>query len=80
MVDASPLQNASAAEQQLVALRDVVSNATFNTEATKHIENLCEENNLSFGHKDKYIEEENKRLVSTGKTPCSLGSAEQWAG
>lgn len=76
VVDTSPFPNIEAANQQLVVLREKDSNAAFNIEATKLIENLCRENNISFVYKDKYVEEDNARLVRAGKAPHSLGSTE----
>jgi len=76
VVDTSPFPTVEAADQQLLVLREKDANAAFNSEATKFIENLCQKNNLSFVFKDKYIEEENRRLISAGEAPHTLGSTE----
>lgn len=76
VVDTSPFPDNATADQQLLVLREKDANATFNAEATKFVERLCTENNISFVHKDKYVEKDNARLVSEGKTPHSIGSTE----
>jgi putative aminopeptidase FrvX len=76
VVDTSPFPNIETANQQLVALREKDANASFNKEATKLIEKLCRENNISFVYKDQYVEKDNARLISLGKPPHSLGSTE----
>lgn len=76
VVDTSPFPSVEAANQQLLVLREKDANASFNKEATMLVENLCRENNLSFVYKDRYVEEENRRLLSAGGSPHSLGSTE----
>ena len=76
VVDTSPFPNIEAANQQLLVLREKDANAKFNPEATKLVEQLCQKNNLSFVYKDRYVEQENKRLISAGENPHSLGSTE----
>jgi hypothetical protein len=76
VIDTSPFPSVEAANQQLLVLREKDANATFNIESTKVIENLCSENNITYLYKDRYVEAENKKLVSTGGKPRSLGSTE----
>lgn len=76
VVDTSPFPTIEAANNQLLVLREKDANAKFNAESTKIVENLCRENNLSYLYKDKYVEENNKLLLSQGETPRSLGSTE----
>jgi len=76
VVDTSPFPSVEAANEQLLVLREKDSNAAFNKEVTKLVEDLCRKNNMSFVYKDKYVEEENKKLVSAGKNPHSVGSTE----
>lgn len=75
-VDTSPFPTPEAANEQLLVLREKDANAPFNKDATLLVEQLCRENNLSFLYKDKYVEEENRKLVSAGGKPRSLGSTE----
>jgi putative aminopeptidase FrvX len=75
-VDTSPFPTPEAASEQLVVLREKDANAPFNKDATHLVDQLCRENNLSFLYKDKYVEEENRKLVSAGGKPRSLGSTE----
>ncbi|MDH5612738.1 MAG: peptidase M42 [Gammaproteobacteria bacterium] len=76
VVDTSPFPSVEAANEQLLVLREKDANAAFNKEATKLVENLCTENNLSYVYKDRYVEEENKKLVAAGGHARSLGSTE----
>ncbi len=76
VVDTSPFPNIESADQQLMVLREKDANAGFNKEATKLVEDLCREHNLSFLYKDRYVEEENARLLAVGEKPRSLGSTE----
>lgn len=76
VVDTSPFPTTEAANNQQLVLRSKDANACFNQEATKLIEDLCLKNNLSYLYKDKYVEEENKRLLSLGEKPRTLGSTE----
>lgn len=76
VVDTSPFPSIEATNKQLLVLREKDANAAFNKEATKQLEELCRKNNLSFIYKDRYIEEDNKRLINLGEKPHSLGSTE----
>jgi len=76
VVDTSPFPDVAAANEQLLVLREKDANAAFNKEATRLVENLCRENNLSFVYKDRYVEAENKKLVTAGENPRSVGSTE----
>jgi hypothetical protein len=76
VVDTSPFPSIEEANKQLLVLREKDANASFNREATLLIENLCRENNLSYLYKDRYVEEDNERLLGRGEKPRSLGSTE----
>ncbi|MDH5472979.1 MAG: peptidase M42 [Gammaproteobacteria bacterium] len=76
VVDTSPFPSIEATNQQLLVLREKDANASFNKEATKLIEDLCRQENISFIYKDRYVEEDNKKLISAGDKPHSLGSTE----
>ncbi len=76
VVDTSPFPSIEAANQQLLVLREKDANAPFNKEATILIEDLCRKNNFSYLYKDRYVEEDNKRLLNLGERPRSLGSTE----
>lgn len=76
VVDTSPFPDAEAANKQLLVLREKDANASFNKESTKCIEELCLNNNLSYLYKDRYVEADNKQLISRGEKPRSLGSTE----
>ena len=68
VVDTSPFPDVAAANEQLLVLREKDANAAFNKEATRLVENLCRENNLSFVYKDRYVEAENKILTVAPST------------
>lgn len=76
VVDTSPFADVESANDQLLVLREKDASASFNKEATQAIEDLCVENGISFIYKDKFVEEQNKKLVELGKQPHSLGSTE----
>ncbi len=76
MVDTSPFANVDAANEPLLVLREKDANAAFNPQATHLVEDLCRKNDLSFVYKDRYVDAENKKLVSAGESPRSLGSTE----
>jgi hypothetical protein len=76
VVDTSPFPSIEAADNQLLVLREKDANAAFNREATLLIEDLCRQSNLGYLYKDRYVEADNKRLLSLGEKPHSLGSTE----
>lgn len=76
VVDTSPFPDIESANKQLLVLRQKDTSAAFNKEATKHIEELCQQNNMSYLFKDKYIEDDNEKLIQAGEKPHSLGSTE----
>ena len=76
VVDTSPFPSIEATNEQLLVLRKKDANASFNKDATRHVEKLCTENNFSYTFKDEYVEKENDRLISLGEKPRSLGSTE----
>ncbi|MFT4574144.1 MAG: putative aminopeptidase FrvX [Parvicella sp.] len=76
VVDTSPFPNIEAANKQLLVLREKDANATFNPDSTKLLETLCEQNNISYLYKNRYVEEENAKRAEQGLPPSSLGSTE----
>ncbi len=76
VVDTSPFPDVEAANNQLLVLREKDANAEFNPESTRMIENLCIERQVSYLFKDKYVEQENDRLIASGERPRSIGSTE----
>ena len=76
VVDTSPFATIESANQQLLVLREKDANAAFNKESTKLVENLCRKNDVSYLYKDRYVDEENARLLSAGEKPRSVGSTE----
>jgi len=76
VVDTSPFPSLEDANKQLLVLREKDANAPFNKEATRLIEGVCKNNNISYMFKDKYVEADNERLISKGEKPRSLGSTE----
>lgn len=76
VVDTSPFPNVDEANRQLLVLRQKDANADFNKETTLAIEELCRKESISILYKDKYVEEENKRLIERGEKPRSIGSTE----
>ncbi|MDH5544395.1 MAG: peptidase M42 [Gammaproteobacteria bacterium] len=76
VVDTSPYNDVEAADKQQVVLRTRDANAVFNQETTLKLQRLCEEENISYAYKDKYLDEINKQLIAQGQSPRSLGSTE----
>jgi len=76
VVDTSPFPDIESANQQLLVLREKDANAAFNNKATQLIEDLCRQQQISYLFKDRYVEADNKRLLSLGEKPHSLGSTE----
>jgi hypothetical protein len=76
VVDTSPFPNTEEVEKQLLVLREKDANASFNREATSLVGDLCRADNISFLYKDRYVEEDNARLLSLGEKPRSVGSTE----
>jgi len=76
VVDTSPFPSIDAANSQLLVLREKDANASFNKKATRHIEDLCRNLNISYRYKDRYVEENNTRLLASGERIRSLGSTE----
>jgi hypothetical protein len=76
VVDTSPFPGVEAANEQQVVLRNRDANAAFNKDVTLLVEGLCRSSNISYLYKDRYVEQENERLLQRGETPHSLGSTE----
>jgi len=76
VVDTSPYSDIATASQQQVVLRTCDANAAFNLETTQRLEQLCVKEGIRFSYKDKFIEEDNRKLISQGQAPRSLGSTE----
>ncbi|MEO2279363.1 peptidase M42 [Pseudoalteromonas pernae] len=76
VVDTSPFPDVAAANCQQLVLRYRDANASFNEEATKMVEQLCINENISYLFKDKYMEQTNAELVAQGEEPKSIGSTE----
>jgi hypothetical protein len=76
VVDTSPFPNIETANKQLLVLREKDANATFNSESTKLLEDLCVKNNISYLYKNRYVESENAKRAEQDLQPNSLGSTE----
>jgi len=76
VVDTSPFPSLEAINDFSLVLRQKDANATFNSQTTSRVAEICRKNNLSFLYKDKYVEQENEQLLSQGKKSRSLGSTE----
>ena len=76
VVDTSPFPTVDKANEQLLVLRQKDANATFNVDSTKLIEDICIANKISYLFKDKYVEQENEKLIANGEKPHSIGSTE----
>ncbi|WP_105259299.1 peptidase M42 [Pseudoalteromonas sp. T1lg88] len=76
VVDTSPFPDVDAADNQQLVLRNKDANAAFNSEATQMVQQLCEQQNISYLYKDKYMEAINEQLVAQGEEPRSIGSTE----
>lgn len=76
VVDTSPFPDVESANKQHLVLRKKDANASFNPAATKLVEKICKEQQLSFIYKDEYMEKINKELAARGEAPRSIGSTE----
>jgi putative aminopeptidase FrvX len=76
VVDTSPFNSVEDADQQLLVLRNKDANATFNSEATRIVESLCQKNGITYSFKDRVIEEKNQTLIAEGMKPQTFGSIE----
>ncbi|WP_372742546.1 peptidase M42 [Neptunomonas sp.] len=76
VVDTSPYPDLEAAQRQHLVLRNKDANATFNTELTKQLVTLCQQENISIQMKDEYVDKQNLVRAANGESPVSLGSTE----
>lgn len=76
VVDTSPYPDRLTADRQQVVLRRRDANAEFHAGTTAVLEALCRGQDISYGYKDAYIEEQNRLAVEQGLEPQSLGSTE----
>ncbi|MFH6954859.1 MAG: peptidase M42 [Pseudoalteromonas spongiae] len=76
VVDTSPFPDVESANKQHLVLRKKDANASFNSAATKLVEKICKEQQLSYIYKDEYMEKINKELAARGEAPRSIGSTE----
>ncbi|WP_394224804.1 zinc-binding metallopeptidase family protein [Pseudoalteromonas spongiae] len=76
VVDTSPFPDVESANKQHLVLRKKDANASFNSAATKLVEKICIEQQLSYIYKDEYMEKINKELAARGEAPRSIGSTE----
>ncbi|WP_372738585.1 peptidase M42 [Neptunomonas sp.] len=76
VVDTSPYPDLEAAQRQHLVLRNKDANATFNTELTKQLVTLCQQENISIQMKDEYVDKQNVVRAANGESPVSLGSTE----
>ncbi|KPV95170.1 hypothetical protein AN214_02822 [Pseudoalteromonas sp. P1-9] len=76
VVDTSPFPDVVSANKQHLVLRKKDANASFNSAATKLVEKICKEQQLSYIYKDEYMEKINKELAARGEAPHSIGSTE----
>ncbi|MGF1620754.1 MAG: hypothetical protein ACFCUR_09080 [Rhodomicrobiaceae bacterium] len=76
VLDTSPYPTREEADRQQVVLRSRDANASFNAAMTSQLEALCQAHGISYGYKDRYILEQNERLVASGLQPRSIGSTE----
>lgn len=76
VVDTSPYSDLEAAEAQEVVLRYRDANATFNQAMTDQLVEVCQDLGIRYSFKDRFIEQRNEELTSTGRAAQSLGSTE----
>lgn len=76
VVDTSPYPDLEAAQRQHLVLRNKDANATFNTELTKQLVTLCQQENISIQMKDEYVDKQNLVRAANGESAVSLGSTE----
>lgn len=76
VLDTSPYPSAETAGEQDVVLRRRDANASFNTELTDKLVEVCDGAGVKYSFKDAYIDAQNKQLEEEGKPLRSLGSTE----
>lgn len=76
VLDTSPYPTREDADRQDVVLRTRDANAVFASPLTKEIEERCKQMEIAYSYKDRYLEEQNSKLLAEGGGPYSLGSTE----
>ncbi len=76
VLDTSPYPGREQADAQHIVLRNRDANAPFNSPLTAEIEALCRELGIHYSFKDRYIEEQNRKLAEQGLKTGSVGSTE----
>jgi len=76
VVDTSPFPDMESAEKQNVVLRRRDANAEFNLQMSDWLEQMCQEESISYTFKDTFIENMNQEAVRTGTETQSMGSTE----
>jgi putative aminopeptidase FrvX len=76
VLDTSPYPDRERAERQHLVLRGRDANAVFDSSLTAEIASLCEALGIVYSYKDRYLEEENRKLEAMGMKTGSLGSTE----
>jgi putative aminopeptidase FrvX len=76
VLDTSPYPSREHADAQHLVLRHRDANAPFSSPLTAEIEAHCKELGIAYSFKDRYLEEENKKLEAAGMKSSSLGSTE----
>ncbi|MBD3789231.1 MAG: peptidase M42 [Campylobacterales bacterium] len=76
VLDTSPYPTREDADAQDIVLRRKDSNAPFVSPLTEEIKGWCDRLGISYSFKDQYLEEQNKKIISQGGKPYSLGSTE----
>lgn len=76
VLDTSPFASVEDAEKQDVVLRNRDANAVFESPMLEVVQSACDHLGIAYGFKDHYIEVQNEKLESAGKSKLSYGSTE----
>ncbi|MCU4676927.1 peptidase M42 [Catenovulum sp. 2E275] len=76
VVDTSPYPDTQAADQQKIVLRHRDANAFFDVKMSEKIENICQNQHISYAYKDDFISAKNREIEKTGGELLSYGSTE----
>jgi len=76
VVDTSPFPDRESCDQQLLVLRRRDANASFNPTMTSRLEQICQNEGISYLFKDEFIDTQNAKAQAEGSDIQSLGSTE----
>jgi putative aminopeptidase FrvX len=76
VLDTSPFPDAASATRQQVVLRHRDARAEFDRRLADELRGYCENLGISYGFKDEFVENENRRRTADGRRLMSYGTTE----